>query len=67
MSFGDAEATLVALGRSIDQYFRLLDTTQLTSGVATLLADMESVSGWTGLWLRADTEEEPNLPGPRRY
>ena len=31
MSFGDAEATLLALGRSVDQYFRFLDTTHPTA------------------------------------
>jgi hypothetical protein len=39
MSLGDAEATLVALGRSVDQYFRLLDTTHVTEGVATAPID----------------------------
>ena len=34
MSVGDAEATLVALGRSVDQYFRLLDATPLAGGAA---------------------------------
>ena len=42
MSSGDAEATLVALGRSIDQYFRLLDTTHPTSGVTTAPVDLRA-------------------------
>lgn len=33
MSVGDAEATLVSLGRSVDQYFRFLDTTLPAGGV----------------------------------
>jgi TIR domain len=62
MSFGDAEATLVALGRSVDHYFRFLDTTQPTGGVPTGRADLcaEPPS-------RTDASEKSRTPNtPRR-
>ena len=61
MSIGDAEATLVALGRSVDHYFRFLDTAQLTGGGTTAPADLRAAP--SSMSDVSEKSRAPNIPG----
>ncbi len=61
MSFGDAEATLVALGRSVNQYFRFLEAAIPAGEVALATGDHRAQ-----LPTRTDANEKslpPHIPG----
>jgi len=66
MSFGDAEATLVALGRSVAQYFRLLDARRPGGGAAAPADSPEAPSPSSSSPLAVDRPLNLSFDGAAR-